>query len=333
MEKEQKNTKEAFANAWKKTADFSKKTAGEISKGAKKLSEKAKHDAYERRKRKYNPLFWETFNDKDYKIPNIIKIVDEVVRKDIDVCKGSIGWETTENDNGVLYLYDEVVEQIGIEFFPYPDCNQIYCVDKFDRKKYVQVECAFDRAHNEKITELEHIAYSLGAKSCLIEISESDSQKQGSNSQHSSTNAGGLSVQASRCEVDVNTKTVIDAHSETSQTMSSSRSGNSRTYFSGNDIPKQPDLKWYANDAQILNLIKMRLSNENKLYSRELRISGATTATMSRSTAITIDHLLDESVTVKKANASNRETGKNSRSMISRAESESSRTLIFNIEF
>ena len=47
MENKEKNvkTKETLGNIWHKTQDVSKKAAGEISKGAKIISEKAKRDA------------------------------------------------------------------------------------------------------------------------------------------------------------------------------------------------------------------------------------------------------------------------------------------------
>ena len=332
MENKEKNAKakETLGNIWQKTQDVSKKAAGEISKGAKMISEKAKKDAYERRMKKYNPLFWEEFSSSEFKIPNIIKIVDEVIRKDIDVCEGAMGWIAVENDNGVLYLYDEFVEQSNIEFLPTPDCNQIYYMDRFNRNRFIQVDCIFERAHNEKIAELEQISYSLGAKSCLIEISESDRSKYAKNTQNSTAKSSDRSAQIKDNSFGSKENISVESSEEVFGESSSSRSGTARTYFEGSRDPIHPDLKWFRNDENILGLIKMRCSGSNGIISRKLTLSGSTSATMSHSTALTIDVLLEESVNVKKVKANNRDSFKRSATMIKKAENESNRLLIFD---
>ena len=335
MENKEKNvkTKETLGNIWHKTQDVSKKAAGEISKGAKIISEKAKRDAYERRKKKYNPLFWDEFSSPEFKIPNIIKIVDEVVRKDIDVCEGAMGWISIENDNGVLYLYDEFVEQSKIEFLPTPDCNQIYYMDRFNRNRFIQVDCIFERAHNEKIAELEQIAYSLGAKSCLIEISESDKSKYEEGTTNSTARASDKSAKFKGYEFGGKENVSVESSENVLRESSSSRSGTARTYFEGSREPVQPDLKWFKKDENILGLIKMRCSGNNGIISRKLKLSGSTSATMSHSTALTIDLLLEESINIKKAKANNRDSFKRSATMIKKAENESNRLMIFDVEF
>ena len=73
---------ELTAKAWAQTASGSKAVANEIAKGAKDLSEKAKVDSYNKRMKKYNPLFPEEYNSVDFHVPNIICIVDDAVRRD-----------------------------------------------------------------------------------------------------------------------------------------------------------------------------------------------------------------------------------------------------------
>ena len=171
-----------------KVGDVSKKAAGEVAKGTKAVYEKVKDNSqkrqterkdnavkrkikkteeqYNKRMKKYNPLSEEEFGSSTFNIPNIIEIVDEATRRDIDVCidTNAIGWRDMINDTEVLHLYDEFVEQSGIHFVPVAKCNGVYCVDPYDRKRFINVDCIFSKANEEKIAELARVANYLGAK-------------------------------------------------------------------------------------------------------------------------------------------------------------------------
>ena len=265
--------KGVFSNAFKKTADVSKKLVDGIQKSAKDFAEQSKEKKHEQRIKKYNPLFKERFESKDFKIPNIIHIVDDAERRDIDVCDGAIGWIEKFNDVEVLVLYDEFMNDSGIQFIPYAKCDMIYCVDNFDRSKFISVDAIFERSTNEKIAELEQIAYSLGAKSCAVEIVEFDMQKQ-------TANASGK-IKGAKMEM------------ETGNASSSRQSGKNITYFEGNDEVSRPMLKWFAIDDSINNLIEMRCSGKNSVKSKSLEINGSSSATMSQKIASTIDGILN----------------------------------------
>jgi len=88
------------------TAKGSKALATGLAKSAKDISEKAKNEGYIRRLKKYNPLFLAEYNREDFFVPNIICIVDDAVRRDVDVCKGAIGWRENKKGTEVLFLYD-----------------------------------------------------------------------------------------------------------------------------------------------------------------------------------------------------------------------------------
>ena len=70
------------------------------------------------------------------------------------------------------------------------------------------------------------------------------------------------------------------------------KSGKTVTNFSGNNEPKRPELKWFANDNNILSLIEMRCSDRNSIKSRKLELKGSMSATMSIKLACTIDGML-----------------------------------------
>ena len=119
----QKNKSEFFSNVWNKASDIRKKAVEEISKGAKNISEETKKNAYERKMKKYNPLFPEEFHSDSFRIPNIIEIVDDAVRRNIDICEGAIGWTDKVNDVEIFHIYDEFVNESNI--------NEIHLLPKY----------------------------------------------------------------------------------------------------------------------------------------------------------------------------------------------------------
>ena len=167
------DVKESAQSLSEKTNDLSKKALADIQKGAQDLSEKNKQESYLRRLKKYNPLFPDVYQGPDFNCPNLIIIVDDAVRRGIDVCEGSIGWLETKGGTEVLCLYDEAVAFSGLQFVPAPTCDSLFYVDQFSRNRFVRVDCVFNKAHEERLAELKHVAHSLGAKRCTIEITES----------------------------------------------------------------------------------------------------------------------------------------------------------------
>ena len=91
----------------------------------------------DQRIRHYNPLFREKFFSKEFTLPNVIQIVDDAVRRGVDVCEGAIGWTKKVGGVEILYIYDEFVKESGIKFVPFVKCDAVYCVDNFDRNKFI----------------------------------------------------------------------------------------------------------------------------------------------------------------------------------------------------
>lgn len=277
MDNNEKKGSEKFSNFLHKASELSKKAADGVQKGAKATSESIKKSLYEQRMKKYNPLFPKQYKSKDFHLPNMIKIVDDAERRGIDVCEGAIGWLGKENNVEVFFLYDEWINQSGIQFIPAAICNEIYVVDRYDRKRFIRTDSIFEIAHAEKLAELEHIAHSLGAKSCAIEISESSLETTDAHN-HYHTNAHTKSISAT-ADYDATLSTMNASH----------RSGKTTAFFEGNNTPKQPQLKWFAQDDNIKRLVEMRLSNENSIKSRTLILEGATSATMAQTAACEFD--------------------------------------------
>lgn len=308
-----KKEKEAVTKFLQKTSDFGKKTVSDVQAGAVALSEKTKQDSYLRRLKKYNPLFPDVFYSVEFNLPNMVVIRDDAERRGIDVCEGSIGWLNNESGMEVLYLYDEAVSDCGLKFVPSAECDAVYYVDSFDRKRFIRTDCIFKKAHEEKLAELKHIAHSLGAKSCTIEISESDVEVNVSKKKVSISGGGlfhGAKVSSSE-----------SAEQNASAKISNRRSGKITSTFEGSNTPKMPVLKWFAHDEIILKLIDSRLNSDNSIKTETLELDGASSATMSQKTAYAID------------NAVGAMKLKGNSSMESQAVRENHSTFLFSIEF
>lgn len=293
----------------KSAAELGKKAADGAKDGISIAVEKVKTDNQERKLKKLNPLFPEQYNSASFNLPNMIVIVDDAVRKDEELCEGAIGWLGKEKDVEVLYLYDEAVPTCGLRFVPAPNCDAVYYVDNFDRKRFVRVDCIFGQAHEERMAELKHIALCLGAKRCHIRIAESEKKTETKSKTFSLKGSmkgftGGESAE----------------HYSASSHMAT-REGSIVAEFEGSDIPQMPTLKWFAHNSTIQGLIEARC--ERKTAKCEtIKLFGSSHATMSQKTAQSIDSAL---VSMGNAHAKN--------TMFTQAEEEHSSSLEFYVEF
>ncbi len=292
-----------------KTVDTGKKVTSDTKENVTNAIEKAKSDFLAKKSKKQlkklNPVFPEQFQSSEFNLPNIIMIVDDAVRRENKLCEGAIGWLTNNSGAEMLCLYDEAIPFSKLHFVPAPICDAIYYVDSFDRTKFIRTDCIFSKAHEEKIAELKHIAYCLGAKKCSIEINESQSD---------------LSVQEYNASASESIYSV-DTHESTESSLRKSgtnmRKGKVEIEFEGNAACIRPELKWFSYDDTIKRLIEMRINGQNSVKFETLELSGALSATMSKKTAYAIDSVV----------------GGGGVSLSSQAEKECHSKLIYHIEF
>ena len=304
---------EAVSGFLQKTSDKSKQAIADVQAGAAALSEKTKQDNYLRRLKKYNPLFPEVFYSEEFNIPNMIMIRDDAERRGIDVCEGAIGWLGTVGGMEVLYLYDEAVSKSGITFIPVASCDAVYYVDNHNRKRFIRTDCIFSKAHEERIAELKYVAHSLGAKNCTIEITESNLEM--AVSKKKASVSGGAIIHGMKAT------STESAEQNASQKSSAQRSSKVYIEFEGSANPIKPELKWFANEENILRLIDMRCNGNNSIKNEVFEFSGSSSATMSQKTAYAID------------NAIGAMKVKGSTSMESQLIKENQSTLKYHIEF
>ncbi len=268
--------KDKLSSIWQKTSDISKKAVDDVQKKAKEIAEDTKKSIQEQQLKKYTPVTLKELKSKKFATPGLIEIVEDNAKRNIITDTEAVGWIDTVKDVTVLHLYYAYVGKSGLAFFPSAKINVIYCEDNFDDKQYINSENIFDKATEEKLAELENIAYMLGAKSCSVEIVDLVAEKQTS-SIFASAKLNNFTGEAS------------NSIGASNQRM---KSGKTVTNFSGNNEPKRPELKWFANDNNILSLIEMRCSDRNSIKSRKLELKGSVSATMSIKLACTIDGML-----------------------------------------
>lgn len=304
---------EAVSGFLQKTSDKSKQAIADVQAGAVAISEKSRQDSYQRRLKKYNPLFPDVFHSEAFNIPNMIMIRDDAERRGIDVCEGAIGWLGKVGGMEVLYLYDEAVAESGITFVPVASCDAVYYVDSHDRSRFIRTDCIFSKAHEERIAELKHVAHALGAKKCSIEISESSMEM--TVSKKKASVSAGASIHGAKIT------STESAEQNAEQKSSNQRSSKVYSEFEGSANPVKPELKWFANEENILRLIDMRCNGNNSVKNETFEFSGSSSATMSQKTAYAID------------NAIGAMKMKGNSSMESQLLKESKSTLKYHIEF
>ena len=194
-------------------------------------------------------------------------------------------------------MYGDFVNKSGLKFIPLPQQDNVYCEHNFDSKTFINSNQIFGKATEEKLAELDHIAFCLGAKKSSVEIVET-------------------SCQISSKKLSANHKTKVDASS--SSTNNSSQSGKSVTHFEGSRAPQMPTLKWFAHDDNIKRLIEMRFAEGSSIKSKNLELKGSSSATMSKSFACALDNLLGSNSSI---------------SMESQVLKEQSKILVYEIEF
>lgn len=264
-----------------------KKVAQGVKTGVTTIVEKTKADEYTRRLQRYNPLFPDRYQSDSFHVPNIVVIVDDAVRCDVDVCEGAIGWLSKEAGEEVLHLYDEAIQFSGLQFIPAPICNAVYYVDHFDRNRYIQADCIFSKALKEKVDELQYIAECIGAKRCVIDIRET---KKGSKTRT-------ISADVSADSGDTKGKATGSWDSSTKD--SKTQHAHTEAVFTGLRFPKRPTLKWFLYDDSIKNLVETCCSGKRRVKKLTVTLSGSTSATMSQSIAGAIDGVMNKSLKAK----------------------------------
>lgn len=307
-----KKAGEAVSAGASAVADAGGKAVEGIANGANAVVNAAQQFQREQQLAHYNPVFPDEYSAPDYDLPNLIIIEDEDQRKDVEVCKGSIGWLEKKDGMEILHLYEEAVPFSGLEFYPHPMCEAAYYFDSFNKDRFIQLDAYHEVIQQERVTELRNIAHALGAKECYLETYEEDHSYA-----HSKQSKGG-SVSS---KISAIGNSSGSASQEVSDDQTQKRTVIYSQVFEGNDNPSRPELNWFKKDKEINSLIEARCSQENTLKEYSILIDTASSLGMSVSRAAKLDNAL-KGVKVK-SNFSFEDEIRN----------ESRRKLVYNIKF
>ena len=307
MENKDKNertekAKEAFANIWQKTSSAGKNVGKKAADGAKSIAEQTKKNIYDAQAKKYTIVTEKEFASEEFVMPIVVKIVNDSANRNFVTTDDAVGWIEKHDAVNVLHMYFNYASKCHIDFFPHIQIESVYCKYRFDESIFIDTNDIFKKTTDEKVAELENIAFCLGAKKCSVEIVESDSSSKGT--------SVGFKVGSS--EVSLITDGGI------SKKKSNVIRGKTISHWDGNDMPKQPRLAWFEQNENIKNLIDMRFSDVNAIKSKTYELSGSSSFTMNKSIAGVIDTVLGI---------------KGTASMLNKVNEEHNSVLIYEIEF
>ncbi|MBQ7323865.1 MAG: hypothetical protein IJW96_04810 [Clostridia bacterium] len=276
MEKNQKKGAEIVKSAMSNVGKVGKNIVDATKDGISSLMENLKKQNLENQKKKYCPLFPNDYLDADFNIPNLVHIVDDAVRKGIEVCDGAIGWLSKEKGVEILHLYDEEIAFSSLQFLPAAVCDSVYYVDPFNRNCYISLDSYFSYIQQAKLAELQHIAFSLGAKHYIVELIEMVNQAENANGEAKVTRKQMLKTEGEYAE-----KKNLVSKSQSVAEMS----------FTSTRKPTRPKLCWFAQDHNVRELVNMRCSKNagDMLSNYVIELSNSNTATISVSTAIKVE--------------------------------------------
>ena len=301
---------EAFSTASETAANVGEKAVKAASSGVSKVASAAQKKHQESLLARYNPVFPNEFLSPNYDLPNLIIIEDGDSRKDIDVCKGAIGWLSKTKGMEVLHLYEEAVAFSNLCFYPIPKIDSAYYVDSLGGDRFLDLDSYHEVIQKEKMTELKNIARSLGAKECYLETYEED-----------------RSYTKSKRSADVSIKPTImkntsgSADQQVNSEHTQKRSIMFKQVFEGSANPIRPELNYFKNDSEILSLIDSRCGKDNQTKEYSFQLDTSSSSAMSITTAMKIDSALK----VAKVKASS--------TFMHDTEQESKRKFIFHINF
>ena len=205
------------------------------------------------------PMFQEDFKEDEFVLPKMIRIagIDKAHAESV-ACRGSVGYKTVMDDITMVTIFRDFVDTLGLSFYPELD-NGEYYVDPCDRDHYIALDNYFEFMKIQRVTELQRIAQSLGAKHFRV-ISREKTESVSSNSIDA----------AATVKVAGQGGSAGYTHDASNSSMRSiSIEGEMR--FPGH-APIRPELHYLKKEISIINLIEMRMDPLSPLQQQHISI-------------------------------------------------------------
>lgn len=281
------------------------KVGESVKNGAAALKESAEERTRALELKSLQPIFAEVLDERDFVLPKFIRVANrDKKRAESQVCKGSIGYYSDPKGLRLVNIFLDNLEMFNLVFFP--DCNsEFYYVDPIDKNRYIALDDYFNYLKVERISELQRLAQSLGAKHFRVTYKEEKT-----------------SVAEKIIKANINVQGVAAGNGERNL---------SETKFDTIEIaadmecpghaPNRPDLKYLQKDPAIRTLIDMRMDEHSPLSHQKFMLKLSNSSGLKESDAVKIDAVLK----------SMRFTGNTS--IVSEARNEARRYFEYEIDF
>ena len=252
------------------------KVGKSVKNGAAALRESAEERARALELKSLQPIFAEVLDERDFVLPKFIRVANrDKKRAESQVCKGSIGYYSDPKGLRLVNIFRDNLEIFNLVFFP--DCNsEFYYVDPIDENRYIALDDYFNYLKVERISELQRLAQSLGAKHFRVTYKEEKT-----------------SVAEKIIKANINVQGAASGNGERNL---------SETKFDTIEIaadmecpghaPNRPDLKYLQKDPAIRTLIDMRMDERSPLSHQKFMLKLSNSSGLKESDDVKIDAVL-----------------------------------------
>ena len=264
---------ETIKSTARSVMDSVKTSASNSGRQLSERLEKAKRDSAFK---SLHPIFEEDLESAEFYLSKLIRVAEMDKRHaESEICTNSIGHLSIEKELPVIHMYRNKIDAFGLKFYPDLD-SEIYYADPSDRDHYIALDEYFNYMKIVRISELQEIAQSLGAKHFRVlykeDRSESDHKK------------GSAKVKAAKFGT-------ADIEHETS--------GQSRTSIEiaaemeclGHE-PVMPTLRYLQKEPSIQTLITLRM-NKNPMMHQKITLKLSNSSGIKVKDAAKIDAALN----------------------------------------
>lgn len=210
-------------------------------------------------------------------LPKLVQIVARDKNYDENsLCKGSIGFMSDNKTMPLLNVFSDSIQDYKLSFYP-DEHNRFYYVDPSNERLYIALDNYYDYLKIARVSELQSVAQSLGAKHFKVSYKE---QTESYINKKGVLKGKGNGVQAeAKQTVDTKSRYKMNIESE--------------MYFSGHQ-PFQPVLQYLNNDPAINCLISMRMAEEGDFQKQNLEIKLSDSSGLNKELSTKIDDVLSK---------------------------------------
>lgn len=135
-----------------------------VKKGTQNLMDVAAEKARLLELKSLAPIFIETLVEPSFFMPKFIRIVErDKKHAESEVCQGSIGFTSHAGGLTIVNIFQDSISEFPLSFYPNYD-YEFYYVDPSQRNRYIALDEYFGYLKIVRVSELQQVAQSLGAK-------------------------------------------------------------------------------------------------------------------------------------------------------------------------